>query len=71
MGKEGSAPASPSPPAFSLISFAFGKGRIREFCFGLEKRNHLAVGEKNNQELFCAGSSLARQHELKGLLSPR
>lgn len=44
---------------------------IREFSFVCEKRNHLAVGEKKTQELFYAGSCLARQHELKGLLSPR
>lgn len=70
-------PAGPSPTAFSFISsqacLRKGEGAggwIREFSFGFEKRNHLAVGEKYPRALLCCLLA-ARQHELKGLRSPQ
>lgn len=71
-GREGSEPASPSQTAFFFTSLqvCLLKGERLGDPGHFEKRNHLAVGDKN-QELFCAGSSLAGQSELKGLLSSR
>lgn len=59
VGREGSAPAGPSPTAFSFISLQAclrkGEGAggwIGEFSFVFEKRNHLAVGEKKSRPIL-------------------